>query len=1295
MLDLAHIQKQESRLAWPLFLAAALVIVGALYALTVIEHKYNQRLSDEFHRVLLGTQQAIHVWAAEESRVAKSIAANTEVRRAVSNLLAEPEKTQVRLIASEGVQKLRSFFEPALKNSVFRGFFIIDSNNLNLASSRDHNIGTESLLVTQPDMLARAWAGETVVTRVQTSDVALGSGTSTLGTNSITMFVLTPVTDHQGVFTALLALRIDPENVFFPILNRQRLGQTGETYAFDKNGLMLSDSRFHDLLRRRGIITGLQRTAGLLKLWTPSSVSAAQDSTPPKLTLMAQYATQGRAGENYEGYEDYAGQNVVGAWLWDEALGLGLATEQNEEESHALLGSIEAAIIISAVFTAGLLVVIAFISLNSKRRIRQASHILQSVVGTAGDGIVLIDRAGVILSVNPAMEKLFGYEANEMVGQKVQMLMPSGENKQHHDGYISRYVSTGEKRIIGTGTEAEGMRKDGSRIQLLLTVSELKLEEGVFFSGFLKDITALKTAQNALQDASDELALMALVAEKTDNAVIVTNPEGEILWCNPGFTKITGYELDEVAGRKPGDFLQGAGTNPDAVKQVREAVRDGRRVETELLNYSKSGAPYWINIEVVPVFDESGNVHRFIALERDVTEEKEVRLALENAKDQAEEASKAKSTFLATMSHEIRTPLNGIVATMDLLQYQTALTDEQRELVTTACSSSNTLTQIIDDILDFSKIEAGRIELERKPLRLMNLLERVGDSLGYLAEQKKVGLLLFCEPGLAQVEADCIRLQQILLNLVGNAIKFSSGVSGRQGQVCVTIEQSGPVVDARVPIVFRVRDNGIGMNPEVQTRLFQPFIQGEDNTTRRFGGTGLGLVITQRLVSLMDGDIEVDSEENVGTTFTVALPLVTHPSLADQSGVAGDLKGVKVLVHGGDNDLEMIVSRYVDALNVDCRFSDRDGDSDAFVETLSLDPAKGIEGIGIVIDCVGDIQFRQALAKKVCGTPAETRLRFLLLQKGWGRFVRQSTGDALELDVNNMKFNAFANAIAALAGVESPDQESLQNETSPSNQVYDVTTDMGSDYKILLVDDNATNQKVMGHQLKVLGYSADVAGDGAQALAMWREHHYPLILTDCHMPVMDGYQLATAIRKEQGDRSVAIVAVTAEALKGTADKCIRAGMDSYVTKPVQLEQLRLCIEQVLPLVIEEKPRTDDESAPVENEIDSGALAQLLGSDDPAILEKFYYDFVDKGQKIAFELAQVAEQGDFRAVRQVAHKLKSSARMVGANTLADACSNLERAGKAEDLATIERVVPVMQEKFSAFEQWLSERSTEEA
>ena len=370
-----------------------------------------------------------------------------------------------------------------------------------------------------------------------------------------------------------------------------------------------------------------------------------------------------------------------------------------------------------------------------------------------------------------------------------------------------------------------------------------------------------------LLELNHELRRYAQVVRSTDNMVVVTDAQGKVEWVNDAFIRTTGFTLDDMLGQRPGAVLQGPGSSPEVKARMREALQRGEPFTEEILNYGRDGHEYWVSLDVSPVHDDKGVLTGYVAVQTDITERKRADELLRAARDSAEESAREKANFLASMSHEIRTPLNAVLGLTDLLLL-TGLDAVQRDYARTARTSGRLLLALVNDILDFSALESGKLETEHVPVALESLVRDTITMFSAEAERRGLRLGFELDADLPPaVLGDEMRLRQVLVNLIGNALKFTE-----EGEVRLNV-RSGTEEDGGDELVLQVTDSGIGIPPDRLERLFQPFSQVDASTTRRFGGTGLGLAICRLVVDALGGSIAVESVPGVGSTFTVRLPM--------------------------------------------------------------------------------------------------------------------------------------------------------------------------------------------------------------------------------------------------------------------------------------------------------------------------------------------------------------------------------------------------------------------------------------
>jgi PAS domain S-box-containing protein len=826
--------------------------------------------------------------------------------------------------------------------------------------------------------------------------------------------------------------------------------------------------------------------------------------------------------------------------------------------------------------------------------------------------------------------------------------------------------------------------------------------------GNLFDITPLKASEHALRQLTE--VLEAQVEERThalvsannllieqeeklrailDNlldCVITINDQGIVQSANQAVRTVLGYTPEELIGRNVDKIPaepHGSHHNEYIARYLKSGDRYAIGIGREVEGRHRDGR--LIPLELMVTEFQSHGQQFFTGVLRDISERKRFIAELTEAREAAEQANRAKSAFLATMSHEIRTPMNGVIGMVEVLEHST-LTTSQADLVHTIRDSATNLLGLIDDILDFSKAEAGRLEMEQVEVALVELIEDLCQSLVPMVVEKGTRFDLFIAPEVPElVIGDPLRLRQVFYNLLGNAIKFSDpGQTKRPGWISLRVEVA-PV--RPLQLLFRISDNGIGMTPETVAQLFTPFSQGEMSTTRRFGGSGLGLTICHRLVTIMGGDIVVESRPDKGTTFSVTLPLTVPEEQPCRSWP--DLTGVDCLLADSPDLDRAGLSVYLEY---------------AGARVVAMAPVSADFPLVVILDGGDGTISKETLLAPFAALP-DMRV-VLLLTRGRRRQARQEINGMVTLDNAAMRRKSFVNAVALAVGravAEPLPQKKNQEATfNQGERLPSIAEARAQGRLILVAEDDDINQKVILQQLALLGQRAEVADNGAEALRMWREGDYALLLTDLHMPEMDGYALAKIIRREEGGRRrMPILALTANASQSEVHQAIAAGMDEYLTKPIRLQTLQAALskwlpptqEPSLPAPLSEPPKGETTVAAV----DVTVLQGLVG-DDPDTVREFLADYLAAAQRLGAELGAAAAAGDCEQVQAIAHKLKSSSRTVGAGTLADLCASLEKAGQARDRDAIRHGMAEFEAALAAVKTecraWLTKHEKEE-
>ncbi|MEO8524350.1 MAG: PAS domain-containing protein [Caldimonas sp.] len=884
---------------------------------------------------------------------------------------------------------------------------------------------------------------------------------------------------------------------------------------------------------------------------------------------------------------------------------------------------------------------------------------LASALESITDGFFTVDRDWRITYLNGEAKRLLERGRASKVGRVLWEEYPDLSGTEFESGY-RRAV----RENVPVSIEAWF-----APWRAFLHVNAYPSAEGLTVS--IRDITVARAARQKLELLEASIAQINDVVLITE-AIPIPGVGRPILFVNDAFARTTGYTREEAIG-KTTLLLAGPLTDRAEVLRLNAALDAYLPVHSEIVVYRKDGSHFWGEVDIAPVGTAQGGYTHFVAVERDITERRrseaelrELNASLEArvrdrtaelslARDEAESANRAKSSFLATMSHEIRTPMNGVIGMIDVL-HQTSLKGDQVEMVDLIRDSAFSLLKIIEEILDFSKIEAGKLAIENEPLRLAELVEKVGGMLDHMAVKRGVGMRVFVDPAIpGTLMGDETRLRQVLVNMASNAIKFSGG-EARAGSVSMRAVLVERQVDG-VLIDLIVADNGIGMDETTLAGLFTPFSQADASTSRRFGGTGLGLAISGMLIELMAGQVSVRSEPLAGSTFTVRLRLALA-SAQPPDNPATPIEGLRCRIVGREQPLASDLGAYLAAAGAVVEQS-------ADLASASREEPAPDQALWMILPDAQPLAPDDLRALSHSG-PA-LRVRFVVLGQGARRRPRLEAVDLVTVDVDMLSRRTLMKAVTLAMGRSLPSSPAEEVDAVPSSTPLRQEARLHGRL-VLVAEDNETNRKVIVQQLQLIGFAAEVVVNGREALERWRSGDFALVLTDLHMPVMDGYALASAIRSEEeaGSRTP-ILALTANALRDEELRCRAAGMDAYLSKPIRLPQLKAAIEDWLGATSQGGTLRNGtrEAAAEALPADLNVLAGLVGN-DPAVIEEVLNTFLESSARTGVALSQGIAEGSARAVSGAAHKLKAAARSIGANQLAELCDDIEQAAEAKRL-----------------------------
>lgn len=919
--------------------------------------------------------------------------------------------------------------------------------------------------------------------------------------------------------------------------------------------------------------------------------------------------------------------------------------------------------------------------INARTRVEQelarSLATTRTVLDTAINPIITVDERGAIRSFNSAGERVFGYAASEIIGQNIRMLVPPPHLDAYNE-YIMQFK--GESGVATAECELSGLRKDGSSFPAHVSTGAMRLGGALHFVSVITDISRQKKARSELADARDQLLLAADIAElgiwswdlATDK--LHWNARMFEIYQYPPQLLDNGLHYEHWRRRIHAEDVEGvdaglravAAGDADALPPFRIVLPDGttRRIQSGLRVQR----------------DAHGKPLSMTGVNYDITDQYELEFHLRNAKEQADAASAAKSSFLANMSHEIRTPMNAVLGMLHLVQ-STALNLRQQDYIGKAEMAARSLLNLLNDILDYSKIEAGKLQLDIHPFEPEKLLEELGVVLSGNQGPKDVEVLFDLDPAVPDVLiGDGFRLQQVLINLAGNALKFTSSGEIVVGMHLLDSSRDAAGETARVRI--SVSDSGIGISAEQLERIFEGFTQAEASTSRRYGGSGLGLVICKRLVGMMGGRIDVESRVGEGSRFWFDITLGIERAavvMPDESPVLEH--GARILIADDNAIAREILSRTVRALGwqADVVTSgieavERIGDaarSDAPYDIALLDwRMPGLDGLN---------------AARLIGTmKGRAPAPLVLLVTAFGRETLRESQDEgsapfagfLTKPVTPKQLvNAIRAALPGPGGSKSS-HAPAQGHAASVRRLAGMT--------LLVVEDNALNRQVAEGLLLAEGAHVTLAEGGREGVerVCMGDMHFDAVLMDVQMPDLDGLEATRLIRADSRFAALPIIAMTANASGADRERCLEAGMNDHVGKPIDVERLVAVLRSQAPVETASEPGAAFTMTTTTTIESRGSIIARFGGN----LDLIHQVVGDFGAQAEAQLARLAGRladHDANGAASVLHAIKGSAGTVGAIALAQLASQFEsdllnRDDDDRALASIRAGLPRMQQ-----------------
>ncbi|NTS75519.1 response regulator [Catenovulum sp. SM1970] len=1204
-------------------------------------------------------------WFDERQLLVSEVAHQTDIEQIAEKLVALGKQNPELLAQSELVTQFNeSSVAQAIYYSKAVGYYLVSPEGINLSAKNTSIVGKESIIKRyEPRALERTLIGQTLFVPPVWSDVDRDGDTSE-GDKDPVILMATPVRNQQSKIIAALVFVYEPEGEFSEIFNSTRLGRTGESYALNSQGYMVSNSRFRNQLIRDGRIASGE--TAILRIKMPDTGSSG---------LLAA-SLDGVTGEDLDGYQDYRGGVVLGAWHWHPQMEMLLVSEIDFEEVMTDYNDIKfrviiiTAIAIFSIFTVSIFMLMVgqrahIVQIASKKKleglveqrtqalVEQKEVLAESeqanrlILSSVADGIISLSLTGECNFANKAALGILKMTEQTILNKDVlSILKPSAIEKEQDTSLaemIRNAISNKASLTQMTGSFVNG--------QGLAFPVEFSLNP-VRGSGLVTGAVLTFKDNTEQQHTIDR---MFKVINAAPVAMIAINQQGVIEVVNEQCAQLFNYQKSAMVGQPielivPKHLTNHANWVQQFMAQPKSLLLSG----DDVVGVKSDDSTFDAEVTINPIELQDGLMA--VAGIRDVTEDNQAKKALLEAKELSDEASAAKSNFLANMSHEIRTPMNAIIG-MSHLALQGSLQRRERSYVSKVHNAATNLLGIINDILDFSKIEAGKLELDTNDFRTEELLDSVKNVLFVKTQEKGLDLIFRVEQDVPNfLVGDQLRLAQILINLGSNAIKFTE-----RGEVIirVSVEQ---LQDNELTLKFMVKDSGIGMSEQQTQKLFKSFSQGDASTTRKYGGTGLGLSISKRLVNLMYGRIWVESELDVGSQFFFTAQLTVsqqQDSVELPEAELNLLVGKKVLIIDDSPAAVDVLKQITESFG--CQVYT------ALSGSQALEIVNAVDGFDLALV---DWQMPGMNGIETCEAIRQVQnMKHFIMVSAFGR--EEIGEDKLQGHVDSLMVKPITQSGLFEELMRLMGRKVKVGHQFDKNAEVQIQREKVKGAYVLLVEDNELNQELAIALLEEAGLRVDLAENGKVAVALAEKNDYDGILMDIQMPIMDGFEATKSIRSF--NQTIPIIAMTANALASDKERVMSEGMTDFISKPIDVSAMFKVISQhIVPshphfadVSGEDAPENHNSHDPMQHFLVIEKHSGLATCNDNEVLYlKILKKFFNAEQTFEQRFKPPWQAQDWTEATRIAHSLKGSAGNIGAKNLYQVAADLEQACKSQ-------------------------------